>query len=121
MMKTMAWNVRGLNNLISQNQVKMMMHENGIGICGLLETHLRANKIEKTCNNVFGRWKWISNISKCRKWARIVIGWDSEKIDVQVLDMTDQAIHCYVSTTGCSPFYCSFIYGQVRARFRKSL
>lgn len=51
--KAFSWNVRGLNNTTSKDQVMHLLNEGGYSLCGLLETHVKKRKLAKTCRHVF--------------------------------------------------------------------
>jgi len=42
-----SWNIWGLNWPNKQEDVKIFLHENKIGLVGLLETKIKENKVEK--------------------------------------------------------------------------
>ncbi|GJU84292.1 RNA-directed DNA polymerase, eukaryota, reverse transcriptase zinc-binding domain protein [Tanacetum coccineum] len=43
-----------------------------IGVCDMLETRLKSNKLQKAYDIVFQRWDWVSNMQECSKGCRIV-------------------------------------------------
>ncbi|XP_060182554.1 uncharacterized protein LOC132612270 [Lycium barbarum] len=47
MLKVMNWNTRGLNGLNKQKEVKIFCNEQEVGLIGLLETKIKADKVEK--------------------------------------------------------------------------
>ncbi|GJX97086.1 hypothetical protein Tco_0352884 [Tanacetum coccineum] len=53
--------------------------------CALLETHLKTKSTKKTCDKKFGRWNWISNVSYSPNSYRIIVGWNSDNIEVTVV------------------------------------
>ena len=63
--KAFAWNVRGLNNSINQDQVINLLREDNYSMCGLLETHVKKGKLAKICSRVLGQWQWVSNNGSC--------------------------------------------------------
>ncbi|GJZ72336.1 hypothetical protein Tco_0636187, partial [Tanacetum coccineum] len=44
---------------------------------GVIETRSQAKDVDIICNKVLGMWNWASNMSKCRKGCRIMVGWNS--------------------------------------------
>ncbi|XP_071699632.1 uncharacterized protein [Rutidosis leptorrhynchoides] len=58
-------------------------------------------------------WYWSSNSSLCQGGTRIIIGWDPDVVDIMVIAMSDQAIHCLVKARNdTQQFYVSFVYGH---------
>jgi len=55
-----SWNIWGLNWPNKQEDVKIFLHENKIGLVGLLETKIKENKVEKA-RKLFLGWQWIHN------------------------------------------------------------
>ena len=109
MIKLSSWNVRGLNALTKQKEVKEFLHCNGVHLCALLETHVHSGALGGICNRIFGRWGWGSNVAVSNRGARIVIGWDMALMDVMFLDLHSQFIHCQVQLKGDNvPFLCRF-------------
>ncbi|GKE20007.1 RNA-directed DNA polymerase, eukaryota, reverse transcriptase zinc-binding domain protein [Tanacetum coccineum] len=47
-----------------------------IGVCDMLETRLKSNKLQKAYDRVFQRWDWVSNMQECSKGCRIVVAND---------------------------------------------
>ncbi|XP_071700288.1 uncharacterized protein [Rutidosis leptorrhynchoides] len=101
-----AWNIRGLNPTPKQNEVTDV-------VCAVLESHVTMDKLGGICNKVFPRWDWLSNANTCVRGTRILLGWDSDVVNVMVLAMTDQVVHCLIDTIeGNNKFFISFIYAN---------
>ncbi|KAJ9561644.1 hypothetical protein OSB04_006804 [Centaurea solstitialis] len=116
------WNIRGLNAPLKQKQVRDLLKMNDIALCSIIETHLRGDVILDTCSRVFGRWNWCSNCSLSVHGTRIIVAWDARKVDVMVIEMHAQFIHCEIRVHGHSvPFFCSFVYGDNRGVERRLL
>ncbi|KAJ0954856.1 putative RNA-directed DNA polymerase [Helianthus annuus] len=99
-----------------------VLNDNDIGICCLMESHVKGQNIDKVCGRIFKGWEWFSNKEYCSNWVRIIVGWKPNLADIMIINHNDQAIHCFVKPLdGRSPFYCSFVYGHVRANKRKPL
>ncbi|GJV94862.1 putative RNA-directed DNA polymerase [Tanacetum coccineum] len=53
---------------------------------------------------------------------RIIVGWDSNCVDVMVMEQMDQVVHCFVKPlNGDKSFHCSFIYAYSHTTYRRSL
>lgn len=122
MFKIAAWNIRGLNETNKQRVVRELIGREGLDICGILETKVASKKLVKICDKVFGNWRWISNIRSCRGRTRIILGWNSDVVNVDVLDHTDQVMHCFIRQipTGLEMF-CSFVYASNKYMDRRFL
>nr|KAJ0215137.1 hypothetical protein LSAT_V11C300156770 [Lactuca sativa] len=84
MMNIGCWNVRGSNLRPKQEEIKNVIRSNKLSLFAILESQLRFNKLQTTCNNVFGNWMWISNQDMSPKGTRIIIGWDPDEVVVIV-------------------------------------
>ena len=87
-----SWNVRGLNWPNKQEDVKLFLHLNKIGLVVLLETKTKHQNMETIASNIFRGWEWTNNceISKGRIW----VAWKPCSYNLTTLEMTDQLIHC---------------------------
>ena len=117
MLKFSCWNVRGLNA-----QVKSLIHEDGISLCAILETHIKDTSIHEICSFTFGRWGWISNAMHCSRGTRMIIAWDFSVMDVVLVDSHEQYMRCLVRlrNTGVS-FYLTIVYGANMGVDRRNL
>ena len=48
-----SWNIRGLNWPNKQEDVKIFLHSNKIGLVGLLETKIKEKNIQKVAARMF--------------------------------------------------------------------
>ncbi|GKA80716.1 hypothetical protein Tco_0787408, partial [Tanacetum coccineum] len=87
------------------------MLKNQLSVCAILESHVDVSALSNVCSKVFKFWEWTSNASLCAKCCRIILGWDSEVVNVLVVSMTNQALHAKVFHKATNQsLYCSFIY-----------
>jgi hypothetical protein len=122
LVKIGVWNVRGLNKVSNQKQVSDLISSNGVSVCGVLETHLFKNNLNKACKSVFGNWRWISNFDVSKGGTRIIVGWDPASVNVMVIHQDYQVIHCFIEpVNGGEGFFCSFIYAYHRMVPRRDL
>ena len=106
-----SWNVRGLNWPNKQEDVKLFLQLNNIGLIGLLETKVKSQNVCKIAENIFTGWEWANNcaISNGRIW----VAWKPSLYKVSVKEQSDQFIHCSVSQLLTSKhFHITFIYGH---------
>lgn len=50
--KVLVWNIRG-NDPNKQRDLKLFCHENKIGLCGLVETKIKVNKVNSVLLKLF--------------------------------------------------------------------
>ena len=79
-LKIAAWNIRGLGTVSKQNEVKNLIWNEKLSICAVLETHIKKNRMEQVCVNIFGNWNWKTNVTLSPKGCRIVVGWDANSV-----------------------------------------
>ncbi|XP_074283489.1 uncharacterized protein LOC141608037 [Silene latifolia] len=104
------WNVRGLNDLNMQKVVKWFMHNQGVGLFGLLETKLKPSTLLKRDTYICDGWSVTTNCS-WHKGGRIWIFWRSQCFDIQFLAYDAQFIHMMVhSKTDGKKFLLAMIY-----------
>ncbi|KAJ9536525.1 LOW QUALITY PROTEIN: hypothetical protein OSB04_un000277 [Centaurea solstitialis] len=117
-----TWNIRGLNALDKQAEVKAFLSNNGIQLCAILETHLRDVVLASTCDRLFARWGWWTNYSFSDGGTRIVLAWDVALMDVIVHETHAQFINCEIRIKGSGKIlFVSFVYGANLAVERKQL
>ncbi|GJV05062.1 putative reverse transcriptase domain-containing protein [Tanacetum coccineum] len=110
------------NGAALQSDVMQLLREGDFSLCGLLETKVKKSKLVKICNRVLGRWSWVSNSDSCVGGTRIIVGYDSNSVDVMVMEQSDQVLHYLVKPlNGDKLFYCSFIYAHSHTTDRRSL
>ncbi|KAJ9539131.1 hypothetical protein OSB04_031864 [Centaurea solstitialis] len=116
------WNIRGLNASIKQREVRFFIQSSGLALCVILESHVGVPKLREITSSVFGSWSWVSNQIHCTQGVRILIGWNPILLDVMVVSMTDQVVHCKILLTGSSKsLYASFVYGSNNMIARRAL
>jgi len=106
-----SWNVRGLNWPNKQEDVKLFLQSNNIGLIGLLETKIKSQKVCKIAQNIFSGWEWANNfdISNGRIW----VAWKPNLYKVTIQEQSDQYMHCKViQITTSKRFHITFVYGH---------
>ncbi|GJV05024.1 uncharacterized protein Tco_1338593 [Tanacetum coccineum] len=115
-------NIRGLNRISKQKEVHQVILENHLNVCAVLESHLDVSKLERVCAKVCSKWSWTSNGSLCTKGSRIILGWNTNYVDVTVLSCTRQAMHTRIILKGDQKsMFCTFIYADNKHTKRKEL
>ncbi|PWA65133.1 RNA-directed DNA polymerase, eukaryota, Reverse transcriptase zinc-binding domain protein [Artemisia annua] len=92
-----VWNIRGLNTLEKQKEIRNLIASEKLKVCAVLETRLKSKKLQGICDRVYQSWEWTSYMQNCNKGCRIVLGWDQQEVSVQVLNRTSQSIFCVIS------------------------
>ncbi|XP_022003024.1 uncharacterized protein LOC110900443 [Helianthus annuus] len=94
----------------------------GASTPGSNETHVNVSNLGKICKTVFRRWSWMSNGDVCQRGTRIILGWNSDEVDLMVSSQSDQVIHTQVRFKADSKmFLCSFVYAENRYQQRRIL
>lgn len=93
-LKIAAWNIRGLGTVSKQTEIKNLIWNEKLSICAVLETHMKKDRIDKVCANVFGSWQWQHNGQLSNKGCRIAVGWDASNVTCSLVHATSQAICC---------------------------
>ncbi|XP_021852960.2 uncharacterized protein [Spinacia oleracea] len=71
--------------------------------------------------NLCPGWCFTTNISQ-HKNGRIIVGWDPDAFEVNIISMSPQLVHCHVTAKPSgNKFYCTFIYGYSNKKGRESL
>ncbi|GJX33460.1 RNA-directed DNA polymerase, eukaryota, reverse transcriptase zinc-binding domain protein [Tanacetum coccineum] len=92
---------------------QMVVNENNLSVCAILESHVDVAVVYDTCKKVCSRWKWTSNGSLCDKGSRIILGWNDDLVDVMIMAKTNQVMHVQVNTRiDNKTLFCSFIYAD---------
>ncbi|KAK4384138.1 hypothetical protein Sango_3088000 [Sesamum angolense] len=94
MMNAAFWNVRGLNRRDHQVAVKELVNEFRLNFLGLLETRVSAVNVMRV-QTFLPQWSWFTDYDM--PGNRIWIAWDDELLDVDVLNLDVQFIHCRIN------------------------
>ncbi|KAK9756123.1 hypothetical protein RND81_01G075200 [Saponaria officinalis] len=94
--KLYFWNVRGLNSLAKQKELKSFLHLNKIGLVGVLETNFCNMNFNKVAASFEKEWEIRNNNQFC-DLGRIWTMWRSGCFTVQVLSVNSQFMHCECS------------------------
>ncbi|KAL2225552.1 UNVERIFIED_CONTAM: hypothetical protein Sindi_2917400 [Sesamum indicum] len=120
MLNIAIWNVRGLNKRDHQLALKDLVSEYRLNFMGILETRVRINSVVHIQSFLLPHWKWFVDYASVGN--RIWIAWDENEVDVQILEMGNQFIHCRVTNRADSePLIITVIYGASELADRRSL
>ncbi|KAJ9536537.1 hypothetical protein OSB04_un000289 [Centaurea solstitialis] len=86
------------------------------------ETHVRKDVLNRVATDVFGNWRWSSNVLNTETGTRILVAWDEGVLDVMVVDSHAQFLHCFVKLRGLDKaFFITIVYGSNLMTDRKEL
>ncbi|XP_021729890.1 uncharacterized protein LOC110696864 [Chenopodium quinoa] len=111
----------GLNDPGRVVNVKRLLRNHSIEVIGLLETKVKQGKFKTLQKKFRLSWSWVDNYSYSQK-GRIWVRWNSDVINLDVLTVHEQFIHCAVShRDSTAPILCTFVYGLHSIHDRKAL
>lgn len=120
-MKLGAWNVRGLKGRLTKDGVVDLLKQHRVSLFGVFETKLSIPNLNLFFNNRLGSWNFAHNFDIADN-GRMVVLWDSNKVDCVVLGIEPQCIHCrVVCKVSQQAFLCTFIYGFYSPAKRKPI
>ncbi|KAL2247912.1 UNVERIFIED_CONTAM: hypothetical protein Sindi_2643500 [Sesamum indicum] len=93
--KEKVWNVWGLNKRDHQLAVKDLISEYRLDFMGILETRVRINNVMHIQSFLLPHWKWFVDYATVGN--RIWVAWDENVVDVHILDLGNQFMHCRVT------------------------
>ena len=115
------WNIRGMGTSEKQKEVLNLIRGEKLKICAILETRLKANKLQRICDRMFDRWEWVSNMQCCSKGCTIVLGWDGDDVQIQ-MNKTSQSSLCIIQAPDYNfKCYFTFVYAANSGSERKEL
>lgn len=120
-MNVCSWNVRGLNDPHKVRDFHKFLTHNKVTVIGLLETKVKQPNASGIQNKLGNEWRWVDNYSHSPR-GRVWVGWKKDYINVTVLKVEEQFIHCdLLSMDHKIHFDCSFVYGLNTVELRGPL
>jgi len=114
-------NIRGLNWPNKQEDIRPFLHNNKVGLLGLLETKVKKEEDNKVAARTFPRWMWQHNSTPNIK-GRIWIAWKQRSYKVKVLKKIEHLMQCYTTQLSTNKkFYITFVYGMNQEQQRQHL
>ncbi|KAK1312665.1 hypothetical protein QJS10_CPA07g00491 [Acorus calamus] len=92
-MKCIFWNVRGLNHLLKQLDVKEFLRLHKVSLLTLVETKVDITNASRVSQHICPNFQAITNYQS-HHFGRIWVLWDPHLFDVEVLLQSAQFIHC---------------------------
>lgn len=84
-MKIASWNVRGLNSVNKQRELRNYIREQDIVLIAIMENRMQENKIHRIMKRFDNKWTWCAN-SQYSTRERILVIWRSDRINIAVHD-----------------------------------
>ncbi|GJV27431.1 RNA-directed DNA polymerase, eukaryota, reverse transcriptase zinc-binding domain protein [Tanacetum coccineum] len=78
--KLAVWNIRGMSTSDKQKEVRDLISGEKLQLCGIVETHIKYNNLQKVGEKVFGNWECDNNGEDNSKGCRIMVGWNQNKL-----------------------------------------
>ncbi|KAL2224855.1 UNVERIFIED_CONTAM: hypothetical protein Sindi_2939300 [Sesamum indicum] len=120
MLNYAIWNVRGLNKRDHQLALKDLVSEYRLHLLGILETRVRLNNVIHIQSFILPQWKWFVDYDSVGN--RIWLAWDENFMDVHILDMGEQFVHCRVTYRAVDePVFITVTYGASEVIARRTL
>ncbi|KAK4384432.1 Retrovirus-related Pol polyprotein from type-2 retrotransposable element R2DM [Sesamum angolense] len=114
------WNVQGLNRRDHQVAVRDLVSEFRLHFIALLETRVMPSNVCRLQAGLLPRWRWFVDYSG--PGNRIWIAWNDEFIDVDILDIGSQFVHCRVLMHDMhEPILLTVVYGANDVSTRREL
>ena len=60
-MKMVCWNIRGMNSLFKQREIRSLIHSNNISLFGLIETRVQQENSIQIANDLLRGWRYVFN------------------------------------------------------------
>ena len=113
---TVSWNIRGLNWPNKQEDVRLFLQSNKVGLIRLLETKVKVVNVDKVASHTFPGWNCHYNFSYNPK-GRIWIAWRPSSYNLEVLQESNQYIHCLLTLLSSNKkLFITIICGMNRAQ-----
>ncbi|XP_059288638.1 uncharacterized protein LOC132041992 [Lycium ferocissimum] len=117
----MSWNVRGLNGLNKQREVKLLCNELELGIMCFIETRIKVHKVGSVVEGMFGGWEYRSNHAAHYN-GRLLLVWRKDWFDVVIESEAAQAMTCQITCLSRQlRFNATFVYAFNQKEERKEL
>ncbi|PWA65806.1 RNA-directed DNA polymerase, eukaryota, Reverse transcriptase zinc-binding domain protein [Artemisia annua] len=106
----------------NENEVRKLIRNENLSVCAVLETHMKKDRIGKVGERLFGNWNWQNNIHVSKKGCRIMVGWDNNKVECNLIHCTGQAMLYLIEVFQTHiKFFCTFIYAANSGRDKREL
>src|SRR4051812_47854958 len=97
------WNVRGINDLIKQQRLKLALQKFNGSIACLLETHVSKMNQQAIINKIVPGWSCIDNYANA-ELGRIWIPYNHQ-VKSQVYSSSKRVIHCHIFSDSLRKYF----------------
>ena len=95
---------------LKQNGIMRHIRKHKVAVMGVLETKLSKHRLEGIAKKKFRCWTIADNFHHHPN-GRIIIIWKESMVNLEIIETTDQVIHCLITCKFSSiSFFISFIY-----------
>lgn len=116
-----SWNMRGLGSPLKHRYILNLLSAHKVSIATILETKLNDVSLASLMKKKFSNWNHCHNLDLASP-ARILVLWKADRLDLEILHITVQAIHykftCKITS---SSFIITFVYGLHSITSRRPL
>ncbi|XP_074277442.1 uncharacterized protein LOC141601077 [Silene latifolia] len=110
-----------MNKLNKQQDIRWFIHQNNLGLFGLLETKIKGSKWNNVRTTICNDWSICTNNSH-HPGGRVWLLWDPNLYQVDVLNITEQCIRSKVyDKMQKVSFFFTLVYGFNKIQERESL
>ncbi|KAL2252838.1 UNVERIFIED_CONTAM: hypothetical protein Sindi_0078500 [Sesamum indicum] len=107
-------------NICSPLALKDLVSEYRLHLLGILETRVRLNNVIHIQSFILPQWKWFVDYDSVEN--RICLAWDENFIDVHILNVGEQFVHCRVTYRVVDePIFITVTYGASEVIARRTL
>lgn len=107
-----SWNIRGLNSPAKQEDVRVFLRQQKIGMIAFLETKVQHKNIQQVAAKICPKWEHVHNTEENER-GRILILWQPRYYQFRPLFHSDQMVHGEaIQLSTKKRFLISFIYGS---------
>nr|GEV22676.1 RNA-directed DNA polymerase, eukaryota, reverse transcriptase zinc-binding domain protein [Tanacetum cinerariifolium] len=104
-------NIRGLSTSDKHNKVRKFINDESLNMCAVIETHLKAKKLQNIRDFIFKAWQWVDNMKLCDKGCKIIFEWNSDLVDMNVVHYGKQSVLCKMKAVeGDLSMFCTIVY-----------
>ncbi|XP_058768747.1 uncharacterized protein LOC131642529 [Vicia villosa] len=116
-----SWNVRGLNKAGKFREISSRLHNLNPAIMILIETRVKEKNADMIRNKMKLKGSYLDNYDKHAN-GRIWICWDDNRRHIELIDSTDQFIHCKIrDDKGDFKYWMNVVYAHNQLQLRKKL
>lgn len=98
-------NVRGINCLSKQKEVKKIINMRSLGLISLIEVKVKAKNMGRMYQNMFAGSCFCSNSSR-HPGGRVIIAWNPLSFQVDIKRLSAYLTHCFVKPINKEGLFC---------------